>query len=305
MNPTRSRLALFLLLTRPWFLLGPTLLYALGLAVARYLGEILHVGLAVEGLLMVLALQLAVHYLNEYADAEADATNPNRTWFSGGSGALGAGGLPRSTALQAAIVSLTFLALLATTMLIRGETPVLAWAVFALTFPLAYFYSAPPLRLVASGYGEFIAALIVSALVPTFAYALQTGAMHRILFIATVPLVLFNFAMILAFEVPDYGTDLKFRKRTLMVRIGWDAGMRLHDVAVVAGCLALLLGILLDIPGRVTLGLLIVLPLAVAQVWQMGRIRRGARPNWRLLCGGAVALYALAAYLTFAGFAAS
>lgn len=302
---TWSQLTLFIRLTRPWFLLGPTLLYSLGLAIVRYLGETIEVGLAVEGLSMVLALQLAVHYLNEYADAEADAANPNRTWFSGGSGALGAGRLPRTTALQAAIVSLTFVALLATTMLIRGETPTLAWAVFAVTLPLAYFYSAPPLRLVTSGYGEFLAALIVSALVPTFAYALQTGAMHRILFIATSPLVLFAFAMILAFEVPDYGTDLNFGKRTLMVRVGWDAGMRLHDAAVVAGSLALLAGTQLDIPTRVTLGLLIVFPLAAAQVWQMGRIRRGARPNWPLLTGGAVALYALAAYLTFAGFASS
>lgn len=302
---TRRQIGLFLRLTRPWFLLGPILLYGLGLAIARYLGEPIVPLIAVEGLALVLGLQLAVHYLNEYADAAADAANPNRTWFSGGSGTLGPNGLTRVTALQAAIVCLTFVALLATTMLIRGEAPPLAWAVFALTLPLAYFYSAPPLRLVSSGYGEFLAALIVSALVPTFAYALQTGAMHRILFIATAPLVLFNFAMILAFEVPDYGTDLNFGKRTLMVRVGWESGMRLHDAAVIAGAVVLVAGTLLDIPARVTLGLLIVLPLAAAQVWQMGRIRRGARPDWRMLTFGAVGLFALTAYLTFTGFATS
>ncbi len=303
--PTWRQFRLFLRLSRPWFLLGPILLYALGLAMAHYLGERIQAPLAVEGLLLVLSLQLVVHYLNEYYDAEADAANPNRTPFNGGSGAIGKEGLPRATALQAAFVCMAFVALLSSTMLIRNETSPLAWAVFALMLLASFFYSSPPLRLVSSGYGEFVAALVVSALVPTFAYALQTGAMHRLLLLATAPLVLFNFAMILAFEVPDYGTDLSFGKRTLMVRVGWETGMRLHDVAIMAAVAALLAGIVLGLPTRVTVGLLIVLPLAAAQVWQMGRVRRGAKPNWTMLAAGAVALYVLASYLTFAGFATS
>ena len=303
--PSWRQLRLFLRLSRPWFLLGAIVVYGLGLALAHYLGERIRVTLAVEGLALVLALQLVVHYLNEYYDAEADAANPNRTPFNGGSGVIGKDGLARATALQAAFVCLAFVALFSTTMLIRSETPTLAWAVFALMLLASFFYSAPPLRLVSSGYGEFIAALVVSALVPTLAYTLQTGAMHRLLFLATAPLVLFNFAMIMAFEVPDYGTDLKYGKRTLMVRLGWEAGMRLHDAAIVAAVVALLAGALSGLPPRVTVGLLIVLPLAAAQAWQMGRLRRGAKPNWTTLTAGAVALYVLGAYLTFAGFAMS
>ncbi len=303
--PSWRQVRLFLLLSRPWFLPGATLLYALGLALAHYLGETVNVRLAAEGLALVLALQLTVHFLNEYYDAEADAANPNRTPFSGGSGAVGKDRLSRLTALQAAVVSLTFVALLLTAMLIRGETPSLAWVVVALVLPAALFYSAPPLRLVSSGYGEFLAALIFSAMVPTLAFTLQAGVMHRMLFLATAPLVLFSFATIMAFEVPDYGTDLNFGKRTLMVRLGWENGMRLHDAAIIAAVVALLGGAVLGLPSRVTVGLLIVLPLAAAQVWQMGRVRRGGKPNWTLLTGGAVALFALASYLTFAGFATS
>jgi 1,4-dihydroxy-2-naphthoate octaprenyltransferase len=303
--PSWRQVRLFFLLSRPWFLLGATLLYGLGLALARYLGETVNVRLGAEGLALVLALQLTVHYLNEYYDAEADAANPNRTPFNGGSGAVGKDRLSRLTALQAAVVALAFVALLLTAMLIRGETPSLAWVVIALLLPASLFYSAPPLRLVSSGYGEFLAALIVSAMVPTLAFTLQSGSMHRMLFLATAPLVLFNFAMIMAFEVPDYGTDLGSGKRTLMVRLGWESGMRLHDAAIIAAVLALLAGALLGLPAHVTVGLLIVLPLAAAQAWQMGRVRRGARPNWTLLTGGAVALFTLAAYLTFAGFATS
>src|SRR3989337_2029764 len=128
--PSWRQVRLFLLLSRPWFLVGAALLYALGLAMAHYLGESVNVPLAAEGLAFVLALQLTVHYLNEYFDAEADAANPNRTPFNGGSGVIGKDGLARATALQAAFVCLAFVALFSTTMLIRGETSTLAWAVF-------------------------------------------------------------------------------------------------------------------------------------------------------------------------------
>lgn len=301
--PTWREVRLFLRLSRPWFLLGSLLLYVTGLALARYLGERINVLLAFEGLALMFSLQLMVHYLNEYYDAHADAANPNRTPFSGGSGALAEGGLSRATPFQAAFICLAFAALLMTAMLIRGQTPTVVWVILAVMLPAAYFYSAPPLRLVASGYGEFIAALTVAGLVPTLAFTLQTGTMHRLVFLSTAPLVFFCFAMILAFEVPDYGTDLNYGKRTLMVRVGWDLGMRLHDAAIVGGLVVLLAGALLGLPSRVTVGLLLVFPLAAAQAWQMGRIRRGARPNWLLLTSGGVALFAVAAYLTFAGFA--
>jgi 1,4-dihydroxy-2-naphthoate octaprenyltransferase len=303
--PSWRQVRLFLLLSRPWFLVGAALLYALGLAMAHYLGESVSVPLAAEGLAFVMALQLTVHYLNEYFDADADAANPNRTPFNGGSGVVGKDRLSRLTALQAAVIAVAFIALLLTALLIRGDTSILAWAVIALMLPASLFYSAPPLRLVSSGYGEFIAALIVSAMVPTLAFTLQTGSMHRMLFLATAPLVLLNFAMIMAFEVPDYGTDLQSGKRTLMVRLGWENGMRLHDAAIIGAVVVLLAGVMLGMPAHVSVGLLIVLPLAAAQAWQMGRVRRGAKPNWILLTGGAVALYSLAAYLTFAGFATS
>ena len=80
---------------------------------------------------------------------------------------------------------------------------------------------------------------------------------------------------------------------------------RVDDAAIIAAVVALLAGVLLGMPAHVSVGLLIVLPLAAAQAWQMGRVRRGGKPSWILLTGGAVALFSLTAYLTFAGFATS
>jgi hypothetical protein len=47
---------------------------------------------------------------------------------------------------------------------------------------------------------------------------------------------------------------------------------------------------------------LIALPLALAQIWQMGRIREGYPPRWQLFTFSATGLFALTAYLQMLGY---
>ena len=86
-NPIRT----FLKLTRPVLLLGGIGLSFLGAGIARYLGRPIDWDLFNAGLLWVILIQLAAHYLNEYFDEPVDRENANRTLFSGGSGSLGKG----------------------------------------------------------------------------------------------------------------------------------------------------------------------------------------------------------------------
>jgi 1,4-dihydroxy-2-naphthoate octaprenyltransferase len=296
------QLRLFLRLSRPLFLLGGLLLYGLGAALARFLGRPVSVELYLAGQALVTAGQLMAQYLNEYFDAGQDADNPRKTFLTGGSGVLGPGGLPPRLALQAAIVCMGFLGLLASTLLVRGIVPLLAWLVFALLFFGSVFYSAPPIRLLSSGYGEVAASVLIAGLVPTFGFVLQTGSLHRLLLMSTTPLVALHFAMLITFELPDYASDLKHEKRTLLVRLGWQTGMRLHDAAILFAVLSGVLAYLDGLPIRVALGLLIALPLGLAQIWQMARLRRGYPPHWGLLTVSALGLFSMAAYLQLAGF---
>jgi 1,4-dihydroxy-2-naphthoate octaprenyltransferase len=240
--------------------------------------------------------------LNEYYDAPLDTQNERRTWFSGGSGAIGPGLLSRRTALYAAIVCLASIAVLASTWLVRGTIPLIGWLLFILLVLGAYFYSAPPLRLESSGYGEVTAALTVGGIVPGFAFALQTGELHRMLFMSTAPLVALCFAMLVAFELPDYPADAKYGKGNLLVRLGWQNAMRLHDMAIGFAILSYILAYLVGFPLRVSLGAIIVIPLALAQVWQMSRLRAGFKPHWRTLTFVALGLFGLAVYMELVGF---
>jgi len=299
---SRTQILSFIRLSRPHFLLGGFLLYGLGASIAAYLGRPVQPALYLLGQLLVSSIQLTTHYLNEYHDGSTDSHNPNRTWLTGGSGALGEGGLPRTVPLYASIITLTITATGCSLLLIRGGTPLLAWLLLLLGFFGSYFYDARPLRLIESGYGELVASVIVAGIVPAFSFALQTGELHRLLIMSTAPLMALHFAMVLVFELPDYANDLKYGKRTLMVRVGWQNGMRLHDFAILFAVLAYLLAYATGLPARVAWGGLIALPLAMAQIWQVDRIRQGHPPRWTLLTIGAAGLVALTAYLELIGY---
>jgi 1,4-dihydroxy-2-naphthoate octaprenyltransferase len=291
---------LFLRLSRPIFLLGGALVYGLGTALAEFLAGEVDLTRYLIGQGLVTSGQLMAHYLNEYFDAPADRSNPNRTWWSGGSGALGPGGLPRRTALYAAMAGMVLVVLLVS--VLGSRIPAVGWILLLLIFLGAFFYSVPPVRLIDTGYGELAASVLVAGLVPAFAFALQTGRLDRLVWLSTLPLVALHLAMILALELPDYPNDVEHGKRTLAVRVGWPSALRLHDLAIAAAVAFYLAGPALGFPRQVMLGAVIALPLAAAQVWQARRIRRGFRPRWRTFTFSAVALFALAAYLQLIGY---
>lgn len=302
MSDEEPRLLTFLRLTRPVFLLGGFLLYGLGATIAYYLGKPVDATMYLGGQALVTLVQLTAQYLNEYFDAPLDSANNNRTSFTGGSGVLVPGSLSRRIALYAAMVCVTLSATLASALLFSGRMPLLAWLILAAAFAGSVLYSLPPIRLVSSGIGEIVASVIVAGLVPSFSFTILTGEMHRLLLMSTVPLMAIHFAMLIVFQMPDYAVDVKSDKRTLMVRLGWKTTFVMHDAALVLGFVSLLLAFFFGLPRRVALGALIALPLAVAQVWQISRIREGFPPHWRLLTAGSALLFGLMVYLELMGY---
>jgi 1,4-dihydroxy-2-naphthoate octaprenyltransferase len=293
-QPGANPLLAFIRLSRPHFLLGGILLYALGAGIARYLGYSVDWGVYFLGQAWATVLQLGGQYLNEFFDAPADAGNPNRTALSGGSGPTS---LPRSVSLWAAAACLLAVAALSIPLLqtARPGAPILLVMILAILGAVAY--SVPPLRLVSSGYGELIVTLLVANLLPAFAFLLQTGEFHRLLAMATFPLSALHMAMVLAFALPDYSVDTRNGKRTLLVRLGWQSGMTLHNGLVLAGFLFLGLAVTFGLPLLIAMPVFFTLPLGLLQIWQMRRIADGAPPNWNGLTLTAAALFVSAAYL--------
>jgi 1,4-dihydroxy-2-naphthoate octaprenyltransferase len=291
------RIRLIFLLSRPLFLLGGALVYALGAGIARYLGAPIDWGLYVLGQAYVTTMQLSAQYLNEYYDSSADRDNPNRTPFSGGSGAVGKGKLSQETVMWAALTALTIFASL--TVVLISVTPLspLLITIVVLAFLGSFFYSAPPIKLAHSGYGELTTSILVANLVPIFAFVLQYGELHRLLVMSTFPLTTLHLAMMIVFEFPDYLNDLKYEKPTLLVRVGWERGMVLHNILILTGFLLLGLAATFGLPLAIALPAFIPLPLGLLQIWQMRRIAGGGKPNWTTMGFTAVVLFGSVAYL--------
>jgi 1,4-dihydroxy-2-naphthoate octaprenyltransferase len=287
----------FIRLTRPLFLLGVAVVFSLGACIAQYLGAEIDWNAYLLGQAWVTLLQLSTQYFNEYYNAPADQVNPNRTWLTGGSGALGPGKLPRRVALMAALVCLAFLSSITVLVIAQLSPPPEAFLIMSLAFLGAFFYSNPPVNLEASGYGELVTSVLVGFMVPAFAFILQYGEMHRLVALCAFPLVAAHMAMLLAFDLPDYANDLKFEKRTLMIRLGWQNGMLLHNVLILSIYLLLLVARAMGLPGFGTLAAFLTLPIGLFQIWQMRQIANGARVNWNALTIGAVSLFGALAYL--------
>jgi 1,4-dihydroxy-2-naphthoate octaprenyltransferase len=211
------RIVAFIRLGRPLFLGGGFLLYALGAAVAHRHGHAIDARRYLLGQAAVTAFQLMTHYANDYFDFDADRANQTPTRWSGGSRVLPDGVLPKRVALIAALV-LAALGLAATLAItLDPEGGLVAGVTLLAVVVLAWEYSAPPLRLCASGAGELDTAIVVTVLVPWLGFVLQAPDLVglRVLGLAIVPLALLPFAMLVAIEFPDAAGDAATGKRTL------------------------------------------------------------------------------------------
>ncbi len=291
------KIRLLILLSRPLFLLGGALVYGLGVGIARYLGSPIDWGMYFLGQAYVTIMQLSAQYLNEYFDTPADQSNPHRTPFSGGSGAVGEGKLAHETVMWAALTALTILASLTVVIINLVTLSPFLVTIVVLAFLGSFFYSVPPVRLSYSGYGELTTSIMVANLVPIFAFVLQYGELHRLLVMSTFPLTALHMAMMIVFEFPDFLNDLKHEKATLLVRVGWERGMVVHNILILTAFLLLGLAATFGLPLAIALPAFIPLPLGLLQIWQMRRIASGGKPNWTTVGFTAVILFGSVAYL--------
>lgn len=203
----------FLRLSRPLFLLGGVAFLYLGARDAPSID--LRRFLLAQA--MVSLVQLTAHYVNEYADVEADGLVENRTLFSGGSGVLSSGALKPAVALRSAVI--TSVAAVAPAVLLARHVPEVA-VVGALALTVSWTYSMPPFRLLGTGWGEALTSVTSAGLVPIVGVLSMGATPSTDLWWAIAALVPAHIAMMLVFEIPDIETDRRAGKRVLAVRLG-------------------------------------------------------------------------------------
>jgi 1,4-dihydroxy-2-naphthoate octaprenyltransferase len=279
----------FIKLGRPLFLGGGFVMYGLGAALATYAGAVIDWRRYLWGQLAVTATQLMTHYSNDYFDVAADRANTTPTRWSGGSRVLAEGALRPVVALAAALV-LAVVAVGVAARFALGPFPPSAATHVLLMVALAWFYSAPPLRLCARGLGELTTAVVVTFLVPWLGYLLQADHVSGVLPLAVIPACVFQFCMLLAIEFPDATGDAATGKRTLVVRMGGLWAARLYVLLISATYLSLPFLVSFGLWPRIAIAASTTAPIAA---WQIIRVAGGAwreRDRWESVAFWSVAL---------------
>jgi 1,4-dihydroxy-2-naphthoate octaprenyltransferase len=291
-----AKLLAFLRAARLHFLLDGAGLFALGAMIARYEGWEVTPSLYSLGQAFVTALQLMSHFLNEYWDAESDRRNQRRTLFSGGSGVLPEAALTRETIFAAGAACLAIALAVGALIIVQRSHPAL-WVVMGLIVLGLIFQSTPPVALTSSGYGELTTSIVYAGLVPALAHLLWSNNASPLVLLATAPLVTLHIAMLIAFGLPDFESDRAGEKRTLVVRLGQERALSLHNALLVLALLLAALGTFSGLPARVAISGAIVAPLVVLQISLGRRLRDGQSASFAQLTLLAAIIFGLGAYL--------
>ncbi|MEJ5241769.1 MAG: hypothetical protein WHS87_11280 [Anaerolineales bacterium] len=141
----------------------------------------------------------------------------------------------------------------------------------------------PPFQLLRRGWGEFVLAILIADLLPSFGYLLLQGEIHRFLAFLAFPLTLLTLAFFLAQNFITFAGDQKHGHLSLLQRLSWPRGVILHQSFLVTGYLFFLAAPLFGFSLRLLAPLFLAAPFAAIQAYLIHSLAQGAPARWRLL----------------------
>jgi 1,4-dihydroxy-2-naphthoate octaprenyltransferase len=284
-------------LIRPGSLLIAVLTYTLGAGIADFLGVSINPMVNLSGLAITLLILLGGQLLDvNFRTLELETHPSLASAVEELKPGLRVSDL-RRVSMQMAAVTLTVAALLISLLVINHSLNPAALVVLGTIFLHSFFYAAPPARLAHRASGEVLETIVIANFVPALGFLLQTGEIHRLLWMLTIPLTALMLSMRLAMALPAYGTRFAREQVNMMTSLGWQHGMHLHNALILLAYLLFLLAFTLGLPWRLFWPALLTLPIGLYQIFQMKRIAGGVKPNWNVLNLTSVALVGLSAYL--------
>jgi len=259
-----THLMRWLVVTRAPFLTAMIVPILIGAALASQAGAFSWLFFALS-MAAGIALHVAANTFNDFFDWQSGTDQANNDYFlpfSGGSRSLELGLITPKGLLILAIGSLMTSAMLGGMIFAERGAGVIVFGLIG-AFS-AYFYTAPPLRLVArAGMGELLVGMNFGPLAVAGTYFVFTGEFSGMAALAGVPVGLLTSAILWINEYPDAESDALTGKNHLVVVLGKETA-RWGYVALMVGAFGLTLyGALTGIFPGGTIVTLIALPIAI------------------------------------------
>ncbi len=275
-------------LTRPLYLAFAALAYILGVSLADYLAIPFDTAAFWLGLFGVLLAQTALSLLAEVFRPVSDPLVPEETLLQ--RKAL------RDSMLYVSIGALAALAVICFVLYAQSRISPQALLFEGLSLAILLVYGVPPVRLVSRGFGELSLAIHLGYVIPTLGFLLQAGEPHRLLGLVTFPLSALGLACLVAMSFASFAQDRKFSRRSLLVSIGWERAVPLHNILIAATYFIFLAAILLGFSFGLLWPAFLTLPFAALQILLLRNIAAGGKPAWTPLNVTAIAVYGLTVY---------
>jgi len=208
-------------MSRPLVLLSTALSWFLGTSIALGSGSQLNISSIILGFTSMILVAASIHLVNEYVDYETDALT-NRSMYSGGSGVLPSGAVPRSLAMKSALATGILGIIVEAVSITMGFHTSLALIILVTGLIGGWMYSHPPFKLAWKGLGELDNSLLGALLLPIFGYVSVSGSLDSWVIPTLIPFTLLAFNNLLAVTWPDREADGAVGKNTLAVL--WDPG---------------------------------------------------------------------------------
>ncbi len=214
-SPGTGSLGAFIKLARIKFLFQSMMVTGFGVTLAVHATGSFSLPWYLLTLAFAWSTHLMTHFCNEYFDLEADRANPSPTAWTGGSRVLVDGLLKPAVSIGAAFV-LLFTSVVLIVVMPSLTARILATALVA----LAWFYTAPPLRLNYHALGEVPCAAVLYGMGPLLAAYLQAGQFSPLLLWGTGLVAALQVLRCLIMNLADIEGDALVGKTTLAGVLG-------------------------------------------------------------------------------------
>jgi 1,4-dihydroxy-2-naphthoate polyprenyltransferase len=240
----------WVILSRPPFHTVGVFPFFLGTLLAWKMDNVFNLPLFILGTVAVIFIMLATYYGGEYADIMEDklSASMDRNAFSGGTQVVIKDLVPRHHAHIASYVALGFTVITGLIIQFKYDTGGLTIPLGVVGILAGFFYSMMPIRWVTRGVGEIIIGFAYGWLPVAVSYYLQTGTIHSIIHLVSIPIACTVFNIILINEFPDHPADVIAKKSNLVVRFGKERSAVLYIVMHFIGMAGYLLSVVRGLP---------------------------------------------------------
>ena len=239
----------------------------LGAVIAWATTSIFHWGYFLLTMIGGLLLHTGANVANDYFDHLSGADERNVEFvrpFTGGSRMIQEGLLTPREVLGGALTAFALAGVIGLYLTyVRGPVILILGIVGAFS---GFFYTAPPIKLVSRGIGEFFIGLNFGLLMTLGAYYVQTASLAWEPAIASIPVALLITAILYINQFQDAPADGSAGKDHLVVRLGRKRAVLGYILLMAFTYLSILLAAIFGVTSPFTLIALITLPIALRAI---------------------------------------